>query len=395
MRFTKDDIRRIKEASEGRLLEVIGDFRELRRRGKDYVCDCPQCGGKEKLSISPSKGLFKCWSCPDIKGGDAVSYLMTVEGKDFPDAMDYLARKFSVLLDEPPAPASKPVPTRMKPGSRAAKGQNTATFCARMLAESGLTYEDVTAKVYRTGDRQSIFEARTFRPGTVDEYGNIVDGDDVIIEYYDLDGLPVIYQRKLPSRRKAASEPKEYYRVRWQYPQEHLDKEGRPFKYKSPAGSGTPIYIPERVRRMYKEKTQFTRLYIQEGEKKAEKASKHGIPSIAISGIQNLGQKGALPEDLVKIIDTCGVTEVALIFDSDWNDLSQNLRINKPVEQRPASFFAAARNFKEYMRMLKNRGILVEVFVGHVQKTESGDKGIDDLLANLLRSEERRVGKEC
>ena len=214
MGFTKDDIRRIKEAAKGRLLEVIGDFRELRRRGKDYVCDCPQCGGKEKLSVSPSKEIFKCWSCPDIKGGDAVSYLMTVEGKNFPDAMDHLARKFNVLLDEPPAPAAKPSRAKMKPGSRAAKGQDTGTFCARMLAESGLTYEDVTAKVYRTGDRQSIFEARTFRPGTVDEYGNIVDGDDVIIEYYDLDGLPVIYQRKLPSRRKAASEPKEYYRVR-------------------------------------------------------------------------------------------------------------------------------------------------------------------------------------
>ena len=37
-------------------------------------------------------------------------------------------------------------------------------------------------------------------PGTVDEYGNIVDGDDVIIEYYDLDGMPVTYTRKLPGR---------------------------------------------------------------------------------------------------------------------------------------------------------------------------------------------------
>ncbi len=394
MRFTKDDIRRIKEAAEGRLLDVIGDYRELRQRGKDYVCDCPRCGGKEKLSISPAKGLFKCWSCPDVKGRDAISYLMAVEGMDYLDALDHLARRFNVLLDPPPAPSAKTDAEQMKRGSRAAKGQDPETFCARMLAASGLTYEDVTAKVYKTGDTQSIFEARTFRPGTVDEYGNITEGDDVIIEYYDLDGLPVTYQRKLPSRRKAASERKEYYRVRWQFPQEHLDKEGRPFKYKSPAGSGTPIYIPERIRRMYKGKAQFTRLYIQEGEKKAEKASKHGIPSIAISGIQNLGQKGALPEDLVKIIATCGVTEVALIFDSDWNDLSQNIRINKPVEQRPASFFAAARNFKEYMRMLKNRGILVEVFVGHVQKTESGDKGIDDLLTNLLKGHEDELAKD-
>ena len=392
MKFTQDDIRRIKDAATGRLLDVISDFRELRRSGKDYVCDCPCCGGKEKLSVSPAKGIFKCWSCPDIKGADAVSYLMKVEGMEFIDAMDHLARKFSVILDAPAAPPARSKATPMKKQSRAAKGQPTDTYCARMLAESGLTYEDVTARVYKTGDKQSIFEARTFRPGTVDEYGNITEGDDVIIEYYDLDGLPVTYQRKLPGRRKTGNfETKEYYRVRWQFPQEHLDKEGKPYKYKSPAGSGTPVYIPERLRRLYKEQQKFTRLYIQEGEKKAEKACKHGIPSIAISGIQNLGQKGALPEDLVKIISTCGVTEVALLFDADWNDLSQNIRINKPVEQRPASFFAAARNFKEYMRMLKNRGILVEVFVGHVQKNEAGDKGVDDLLSNTLKGREEEL----
>lgn len=33
MYFTQDDIKRIKEASKGRLLDVIGDFHELRKRG--------------------------------------------------------------------------------------------------------------------------------------------------------------------------------------------------------------------------------------------------------------------------------------------------------------------------------------------------------------------------
>ena len=261
-----------------------------------------------------------------------------------------------------------------------------------MLAGSGLTYQDVTAHIFKKGDTQSIFEAKTFRPGTIDEYGNIVDGDDVIIEYYDLDGMPVTYMRKLPGRGKL--EPKVYYRVRWQFPDEHRDKEGKPFKYKSPAGSGTPIYIPERMRQMYKKKEQFPRLYIQEGEKKAEKACKHGIPSIAVSGIQNLGQKGALPEDLVKIITACGVKEVAFIFDSDWNDLSNNIKFNTPVDTRPRCFFSAARNFKEYMRMLKNRGIMVEIFIGHINKNDEGDKGLDDLLANKLSGHEEELAQD-
>lgn len=145
-----------------------------------------------------------------------------------------------------------------------------------MLAGSGLTYQDVTAHIFKKGDTQSIFEAKTFRPGTIDEYGNIVDGDDVIIEYYDLDGMPVTYMRKLPGRGKL--EPKVYYRVRWQFPDEHRDKEGKPFKYKSPAGSGTPIYIPERMRQMYKKKEQFPRLYIQKGKRRRRRLANTAFP---------------------------------------------------------------------------------------------------------------------
>lgn len=391
MQFTKDDVRRIKEASEDRLIDVIGDFHELRKRGAEYKCECPVCHGAEKLTISPAKKVFKCWSCPEVKGKTPISYLMKAERMEYVDALDHLARKFNILLDPKPEKTHK-LPVTMKKRSKEAKGENVNTFCARMLAGSGLTYQDVTAHIFKKGDTQSIFEAKAFRPGTIDEYGNIIDGDDVIIEYYDIDGMPVTYMRKLPGRGK--SEPRFYYRVRWQYPNEHLDDKGKPYKYKSPAQSGTPIYIPERIRQMYKKKEPFTRLYIQEGEKKAEKACKHGIPSIAVSGIQNLGMRGALPEDLVKIITTCGVTEVAFIFDSDWNDLSNNIKFNTPVDSRPKSFFSAARNFKDYMRMLKNRGIMVEIYIGHINKNDENDKGLDDLLADKLAGHEEELVKD-
>jgi hypothetical protein len=37
-----------------------------------------------------------------------------------------------------------------------------------MLAASGLTFEDVTASVYKTDDTKSVFQCRTFKPGTID-----------------------------------------------------------------------------------------------------------------------------------------------------------------------------------------------------------------------------------
>ncbi|MCC2233396.1 DNA primase [Bacteroides fragilis] len=393
MYFNDDEIRRIKDAATGHLLDVAQDFHELKRSGVSYNCDCPRCKAAKKLSISPAKQVFKCFGCKELKGGDSVSFLMSAEGMTFNDALDYLAKKFNVILDQRPVIKKQPA-KKMKKGSKAAKGIDVDSYCARMLAESGLTFEDVTAKVYKTGDTQSIFEQRTFRPGTIDERGMLTTkGDDVIIEYYDLEGMPVVFTRK-DNKRRDVGTPQEYYRIRWQFPDAHLDKEGKPYKYKSPRGSGTPIYIPERIRSLYKSKTKIPRLYIQEGEKKAEKACKHGIPSIAVSGIQNLGLYGALPEDLVKIISTCEVQEVAFIFDSDWDDISSNIRINDQVEKRPRCFFYAAKNFKEYMRSLKNRNIFVEIFVGHINKNEAGDKGLDDLLANSLRGKEEELAAD-
>ena len=253
MYFNDDEIRRIKDAATGHLLDVAQDFHELKRSGVNYNCDCPRCKAAKKLSISPAKQIFKCFGCNELKGGDSVSFLMSAEGMTFNDALEYLAKKFNVILDQRPAIKKQPA-KKMKKSSKAAKGIDVDSYCARMLAESGLTFEDVTAKVYKTGDTQSIFEQRTFRPGTIDERGMLTTkGDDVIIEYYDLEGMPVVFTRK-DNKRRDVGTPQEYYRIRWQFPDAHLDKEGKPYKYKSPRGSGTPIYIPERIRSLYKSK---------------------------------------------------------------------------------------------------------------------------------------------
>ena len=109
MYFNENEISRIKSASDGRLLDVVQDFRELRKSGKDYVCECPKCRSAKKFTVSPGKNLFKCFSC-QIGGEGAVSYLMNIEGYGYTDALEYLAKKFCVLLDPPPdKPAGKPV----------------------------------------------------------------------------------------------------------------------------------------------------------------------------------------------------------------------------------------------------------------------------------------------
>ena len=378
MIFNEDDKNRIFKAAEENLLEIIQTEVTLKKSGASYVGRCPFCEAEKGLHVTPGKSIFKCFKC-DVGGKNAVSFL-THMGKGYGEALDILAHRLNVPLTEKKVITYKPQSAR-------------TSYCKRMLEESGLTESDVQAKIYVQDENKTTTIGKTFKAGTLNTRNEIAEGDDVIIEYYDLEGAPVIYEQM--QKGKPTGKMKEYFRVRWQHPLEHTDKNGRPYKYKSPVGSGSFIYIPQRIREIYKSGGKIERLFIQEGEKKAEKACKHGVPSVAISGIHNLARNGRLHEDLVKLISACEVKELVFLFDADWSDVSNNIGINDSADQRPRTFFYAAKNFKEYTLQLRNsRNIYLEVFVGHVKPNEKKDKGIDDLLSNTLKETPEKLKED-
>lgn len=376
MYINEKDKNRILQAADGRLLDVITKNTAVARRGSSYTGKCPKCGDEKKFTFTEKKNIFKCWAC-GFGGNSPVSFWMN-QDKTYPETLKLLAEQFNIDIqnEEPKKP-----------------GKSGVSYCQRMLAESGLTDKDVQSKVFIKDENKTVTVSRTFRAGTINSRNEIIDGDDVIIEYFDLEGSPVTYEQM--RKGQSTGKTKDYFRVRWQFPEEHLDRNGKPFKYKSPAGSGSFVYIPQHIRQIYKDKKEIPRLFIQEGEKKAEKACKHGVPSVAISGIHNLGRNGRLHEDLVKLIAACKVQEIVLLFDADVYDLSRNIGINDYADQRPRSFFTAAKNFKEYCVQLRNsRAIYLEIFIGHVRPNEFKEKGIDDLLAGSLKGKEDEITKD-
>lgn len=79
------------------IVEVIEDFITLKRKGKDYQALCPFHNEKTpSFSVSPSKNIFKCFGCQ--KGGDAITFLLESQGYSYPEALQYLARKYHVTL---------------------------------------------------------------------------------------------------------------------------------------------------------------------------------------------------------------------------------------------------------------------------------------------------------
>lgn len=91
---------KIKEAAD--IVDVISDFLELSKRGVEYICLCPFHDDHTlgNFSINKEKNIYKCFSCG--ASGDAVKFLMEYKGTQlsYPDALRYLAKKYSIFIDD-------------------------------------------------------------------------------------------------------------------------------------------------------------------------------------------------------------------------------------------------------------------------------------------------------
>lgn len=90
-------IDRILDAAQ--IVDVVSDFVTLRKRGVNYVGLCPFHNEKTpSFSVSPSKGLCKCFSCG--KGGNVVHFIMEHEQLSYYEALKWLAKKYNIEIKE-------------------------------------------------------------------------------------------------------------------------------------------------------------------------------------------------------------------------------------------------------------------------------------------------------
>ncbi|HYH55111.1 MAG TPA: DNA primase [Anseongella sp.] len=81
------------------ILEVVGDFVSLKKRGTNYIGLCPFHNEKTpSFNVNPARGIFKCFGCG--KGGNAVDFVMEHEKYSYPEAIRYLAKKYGIELEE-------------------------------------------------------------------------------------------------------------------------------------------------------------------------------------------------------------------------------------------------------------------------------------------------------
>jgi len=84
------------------IVEVISDYISLKKSGANFQGLCPFHGEKTpSFNVNPARGIFHCFGCG--VGGNAVTFVMKMEGLSFPEAVKLLAKRVGVEIEDRPA----------------------------------------------------------------------------------------------------------------------------------------------------------------------------------------------------------------------------------------------------------------------------------------------------
>jgi DNA primase len=95
MKIPEQTIEEVKNRTD--IVEVVGEFVSLKRRGKNYVGLCPFHQEKTpSFSVNTQMQIYHCFGCK--AGGNAFKFLMEMEKVSFPEAVRKLAERAGVVV---------------------------------------------------------------------------------------------------------------------------------------------------------------------------------------------------------------------------------------------------------------------------------------------------------
>ena len=152
----QETVNRILDSAQ--IVDVIGDFVTLKKRGANHIACCPFHNEKTpSFSVSASKGIYKCFGCG--KSGTAVGFVMEHENMSYTEALKYLAGKYHIEVVE--------------------KEESAEEIAQRQRHESLLLLSEFAGKFFQesvsTPEGQSIayqyFRSRGLEDETIRKYG--------------------------------------------------------------------------------------------------------------------------------------------------------------------------------------------------------------------------------
>ncbi len=98
-KIPREIINQITETASENIVNIVGDYVQLKRRGASYMGCCPFHGEKTpSFSVNPTRGFYYCFGCH--KGGNAVNFLMDIEKQSYPEVIRNLGNRFGISIPE-------------------------------------------------------------------------------------------------------------------------------------------------------------------------------------------------------------------------------------------------------------------------------------------------------
>lgn len=140
------------------IVEVVGQFVRLKKRGSNYIGNCPFHSEKTpSFSVSPSRGIYKCFGCG--KAGNSVTFIQEHEKLTFPEAIRWLADYYKITLEETQAS-----PERIQQHQTEESLRILNEFAAKFFQKTLLDTDEGRAI------GQSYFKERGFRKEIIERF---------------------------------------------------------------------------------------------------------------------------------------------------------------------------------------------------------------------------------
>jgi DNA primase len=95
--ISKETIQQIQSRID--IVDIVGSFVKLKRRGSNYLGLCPFHNEKSpSFTVSGAKEIYKCFGCG--KSGNSIGFLMELEKYSYVEALRWLANKYSIEIEE-------------------------------------------------------------------------------------------------------------------------------------------------------------------------------------------------------------------------------------------------------------------------------------------------------
>ena len=155
-RYSDSFINRVAQAND--IVEVVGQFIALKKRGREFLGLCPfHDDHRPSLHVSPTKQIFKCFVCG--AGGGVFQFLMQYQKLTFPEAVRQLAERAGIPLPR------EQVPSRADRSLSREQLVKLMTFAARYYRDQLLGQAGAAALAYARSRGLSDRSIRRFGLG--------------------------------------------------------------------------------------------------------------------------------------------------------------------------------------------------------------------------------------